>query len=65
VQARVKTGESISQAFEAQGGFPLVYTTSCLRERSETRRGSAAYRTFSAYRLLSQEAEGEPIYPTL
>lgn len=26
VAARVKTGESISTAFEAQGGFPLVYT---------------------------------------
>src|SRR3984957_12416316 len=27
VAARVKTGESISQAFEGQGNFPLVYTT--------------------------------------
>jgi len=27
VAARVRTGESISSAFEAQGGFPLVYTT--------------------------------------
>ncbi|HTH52980.1 MAG TPA: type II secretion system F family protein [Edaphobacter sp.] len=35
VAARVKTGESISQAFEAQGGFPLVYTTTLLAgERS-------------------------------
>jgi type IV pilus assembly protein PilC len=35
VGARVKTGESISQAFEAQGGFPLVYTTTLLAgERS-------------------------------
>jgi type IV pilus assembly protein PilC len=35
VTARVKTGESISQAFEAQGGFPLVYTTTLLAgERS-------------------------------
>ena len=33
--ARVKTGESISAAFEAQGGFPLVYTTTLLAgERS-------------------------------
>jgi type IV pilus assembly protein PilC len=31
----VKTGESISQAFEAQGGFPIVYTTTLLAgERS-------------------------------
>src|SRR5215472_4009245 len=35
VAARVKTGESISQAFDAQGGFPLVYTTTLLAgERS-------------------------------
>ncbi len=32
---RIKTGESISVAFEAQGGFPLVYTTTLLAgERS-------------------------------
>jgi type IV pilus assembly protein PilC len=30
VVSRVKTGESISGAFEAQGGFPVVYTTTLL-----------------------------------
>ena len=35
VASRVKTGESISAAFEAQGGFPIVYTTTLLAgERS-------------------------------
>ena len=35
VAARVKTGESISSAFEAQGSFPLVHTTTLLAgERS-------------------------------
>jgi type IV pilus assembly protein PilC len=35
VAARVKTGESISQAFEAQGSFPVVYTVTLLAgERS-------------------------------
>jgi type IV pilus assembly protein PilC len=35
VGSRVKTGESISAAFEAQGGFPIVYTTTLLAgERS-------------------------------
>src|ERR1700741_1401812 len=35
VPGRVKTVESISQAFEAQGGFPLIYTTTLLAgERS-------------------------------
>ncbi len=35
VATRVRTGESISSAFEAQGGFPLIYTTTLLAgERS-------------------------------
>jgi type IV pilus assembly protein PilC len=35
VAARVRTGESISSAFEAQGGFPVIYTTTLLAgERS-------------------------------
>ena len=35
IATRVKTGESISSAFEAQGNFPLVYTTTLLAgERS-------------------------------
>lgn len=35
VVQRVKTGESISAAFEAQGGFPIIYTTTLLAgERS-------------------------------
>ncbi len=35
VAARVRTGESLSTAFEAQGGFPLIYTTTLLAgERS-------------------------------
>lgn len=35
VAARVRTGESLSSAFEAQGGFSLIYTTTLLAgERS-------------------------------
>jgi len=35
VAIRVRTGESLSQAFEAQGGFPIIYTTTLLAgERS-------------------------------
>jgi type IV pilus assembly protein PilC len=30
VSARVRTGEAISSAFEAQGGFPLMYTTTLM-----------------------------------
>ena len=35
VAARIKTGESLSAAFQAQGGFPLIFTTTVLAgERS-------------------------------
>ena len=35
VAVRVRTGEALSQAFEAQGGFPVIYTTTLLAgERS-------------------------------
>jgi type IV pilus assembly protein PilC len=35
VAARVKTGEALSSAFEAQSGFPIIYTTTLLAgERS-------------------------------
>ena len=35
VSTRVRTGQSLSQAFEAQGGFPIIYTTTLLAgERS-------------------------------
>ncbi len=35
VAVRVKTGESLSSAFDAQGGFPLIFTTTLLAgERS-------------------------------
>lgn len=35
VSTRVRTGESLSEAFEAQGGFPIIYTTTLLAgERS-------------------------------
>jgi type IV pilus assembly protein PilC len=35
IAIRVKNGESISESFEAQGGFPIVYTTTLLAgERS-------------------------------
>lgn len=35
VAERVKTGQSLSEAFDAQGGFPLIYTTTLLAgERS-------------------------------
>jgi type IV pilus assembly protein PilC len=37
VSTRVKTGEPLSSAFEAQGGFPLMFTTTLLAgERSGT-----------------------------
>ena len=44
VAARVRTGEPISSAFEAQGGFPLMYTTTLLAgERSGATRFIACH----------------------
>jgi len=63
VATRVKNGESISEAFVAQGGFPVVYTTTLLAgERSgKSRRGPAALPRLPA-RLahLPQEAPRQP-----
>ena len=61
VAARVRTGESISSAFEAQGGFPVIYTTTLLAgERSGNL--EEVLERFLAFQRVSltftQEAEG-------
>ena len=52
VAARVKTGESISQAFEAQGGFPLSIPRRCLQAsgRGTWRRCCSGFWTSSGFR---------------
>src|SRR5271154_46254 len=68
VAVRVRTGESISSAFEAQGGFPVIYTTTLLAgERSgnleevlkrflDFQRGSLTF---------TKKLKASLIYPTL
>ncbi len=68
VAARVKTGESISQAFEAQGGFPLVYTTTLLAgERSgNLEEVLQRYLDFQRVSLtFSKKLKASLIYPAL
>src|ERR1700734_1085189 len=68
VAARVKTGESISEAFEAQGGFPVVYTTTLLAgERSgNLEEVLQRYLDFQRVSLtFSKKLKASLIYPAL
>src|ERR1700761_4788226 len=68
VASRVKTGESISAAFEAQGGFSLVYTTTLLAgERSgNLEEGLQRYLDFQRVSLtFSKKLKASLIYPAL
>src|SRR6185312_9360830 len=68
VAARVKTGESLSQAFEAQGGFPVVYTTTRLAgERSgNLEEVLQRYLDFQRVSLtFRKKLKASLIYPTL
>jgi type IV pilus assembly protein PilC len=68
VTARVKTGESISAAFEAQGGFSLVYTTTLLAgERSgNLEEVLQRYLDFQRVSLtFSKKLKASLIYPAL
>jgi type IV pilus assembly protein PilC len=68
VAGRVKTGESISAAFEAQGGFPLVYTTTLLAgERSgNLEEVLQRYLDFQRVSLtFRKKLKASLIYPTL
>jgi type IV pilus assembly protein PilC len=68
VAARVKTGESISQAFEAQGSFPLVYTVTLLAgERSgNLEEVMQRYLDFQRVSLtFRKKLKASLIYPTI
>jgi len=63
---RVKTGESLSEAFEAQSGFPVMYTTTLLAgERSgNLQEVLERYVTFSRTSLtVRKKLIGSLIYP--
>ncbi|MGP8253360.1 MAG: type II secretion system F family protein [Terracidiphilus sp.] len=66
VSARVKTGESLSTAFDAQGGFPVMYTTTLLAgERSgNLQEVLERYVSFQRVSLtLRKKLVGSLIYP--
>ncbi|HZZ39841.1 MAG TPA: type II secretion system F family protein [Acidobacteriaceae bacterium] len=68
VAARVRTGEPISLAFEAQGGFPLMYTTTLLAgERSgNLEEVLARYLSFQRISLaFRKKLQASLIYPAL
>jgi type IV pilus assembly protein PilC len=68
VAARVRTGESISSAFEAQGGFPPIYTTTLLAgERSgNLEEVLARYLAFQRISLtFRKKLQASLIYPSM
>jgi type IV pilus assembly protein PilC len=68
VSARVKTGESLSGAFDAQGGFPVMYTTTLLAgERSgNLQEVLERYVSFQRVSLtLRKKLVGSLIYPAV
>ncbi|MGD0442563.1 MAG: type II secretion system F family protein [Edaphobacter sp.] len=68
VAARVKTGESISQAFEAQGGFPIVYTTTLLAGERSGNLEEVLQRFLDFQRVsltFSKKLKASLIYPAL
>ena len=68
VTARVKTGESISGAFEAQGGFPLVYTTTLLAGERSGNLEEVLQRFLDFQRVsltFSKKLKASLVYPAL
>ena len=65
---RVKTGESLSVAFEAQGGFPIIYTTTLLAgERSgNLEEVLSRYLSFQRISLtFRKKLQASLVYPVL
>ena len=68
VAARVKTGESISAAFEAQGGFPIVYTTTLLAGERSGNLEEVLQRFLDFQRVsltFSKKLQASLVYPVL
>src|ERR1700738_48671 len=68
IATRVKTGESISQAFEAQGGFPIVYTTTLLAGGGAGTLGEVLQRFLDFQRVsltFRKKLKASLIYPAL
>jgi type IV pilus assembly protein PilC len=68
VAARVRTGESISGAFEAQGGFPVIYTTTLLAGERSGNLEEVLGRFLSFQRIsltFRKKLQASLIYPAL
>src|SRR5271168_5556201 len=68
VAARVRTGESISSAFEAQGGFPVIYTTTLLAGERSGNLEEVLKRFLDFQRVsltFTKKLKASLIYPTL
>jgi type IV pilus assembly protein PilC len=68
VAARVRTGESISAAFEAQGGFPVIYTTTLLAGERSGNLEEVLARFLSFQRIslsFTKKLKASLIYPML
>lgn len=68
VTARVKTGENLSDAFEAQGGFPIVYTTTLLAGERSGNLEEVLQRFLDFQRVsltFRKKLKASLIYPTL
>jgi type IV pilus assembly protein PilC len=68
VAARVRTGEAVSTAFEAQGGFPLMYTTTLLAGERAGNLEEMLGRFLSFQRVslaFRKKLKASLIYPTL
>jgi type IV pilus assembly protein PilC len=68
VAARVRTGESISAAFEAQGGFPVIYTTTLLAGERSGNLEEVLGRFLSFQRIsltFTKKLKASLIYPAL
>jgi type IV pilus assembly protein PilC len=68
VAARVKTGQELSAAFEAQSGFPLMYTTTILAGERSGNLPEVLYRYVGFQKValaLRKKLIGSLIYPTV
>jgi type IV pilus assembly protein PilC len=68
VAARIKTGESLSGAFDAQGGFPLIFTTTLLAGERSGNLAEVLQRFVDFQRVsltVTKKLKSAMVYPTL
>ena len=68
VAIRVRTGESLSSAFDAQGGFPIVYTTTLLAGERSGNLEEVLQRFLDFQRVsltFSKKLKASLVYPTI